>query len=255
MSNGTRGALIAATVLAMVSVARRRHGSRGIQGPMRYVRGEGYVQSGPVSLDIVLRAVREADADPERIVLYHSGDASVASQIHQEGLSPHMGQWVEQALAGATDDLELLQEIRQGQGQSISYLSASPDWVTVKAARALGTFIEKMRRQDIVEHGHLAIFILDRDDSDIVRASNLMQDQFETLSGERLKWYQTSLYQQADPYTGLGARENVPFGVETGDYITAEPLSPDYTLTGEALIGFLSAKKTLPLWWQKGESQ
>ena len=59
-----------------------------------------------------------------------------------------------------------------------------------------------------------------------------------------MAWWETPLYQQADLYTGEGGRKEPPFGIEPGDYITADPLSPDYTLTHRELLRFLDAMKT-----------
>jgi len=232
-------ALHVGPVPAEAIVARRQRGSRGIMGPMRFVRGKGSVlDDAPIDLATVIRAVRSAEADPDMAVLYHSGDASIAGKIHR-GLEPHMGQWVSQVLSGATDDPDFIHQRQQA--QSISYLSDEPDWVAIKVSRAIDKPYAQIVRADIVAHGHLSIFLVERDDESVVRAVDVSYDRFEDLSGRRLRWWETPLYDQGDPYTGAGERKQVPFGVEPGDYITAQSLSPDYTLTGEDLVAFLDA--------------
>ena len=250
--DGDKLALGTIAVLALGGITRKR-GSREILGPMRFVRGKGSVPGPTPSLETVLRAVREANADPERIVLYHSGDASIAQKVHREGLSPHMGQWVRQVLEGATDDPDLIEQLAAG--QAISYLSDTPDWVEVKASRTTDQAYagpsrasETEKAKLIEEHGHLAIFILDRDDQSVIRARPEVQawmdeDRYENLEGLPMAWWETPLYQQADLYTGEGGRKEPPFGIEPGDYITADPLSPDYTLTHRELLRFLDAMK------------
>lgn len=245
----TRLALGVTAALAGLAVASRRTaGSRAVLGPRRFVRGRGWVEpQTPTTVEEVISAVESAEGDPDQVVLYHSGDASIARQIH-DGLSPVLGQWVTEILYGATDDPHLLAklqaEAQDGGGAALSYLSDTPEWVLIKAARHMDKSQDEMTVADIERHGHLSIFLFDRDDSSVLHAVEPSDDHFETLDGRRLRFYETELYEEPDLYTGGGGRTEVPWGVEPGDYITADSPMPAYTLTGEALVAFLR-------WWHR----
>ena len=242
----------AAAIVGLAAASRRAEGSRSVLGPRRFVRGRGWVEhQGLLTAKDAIRAVQQVEADPEKIALYHSGDASIAGQIHK-GISPMLGQWVTEVLHGATDDpqfiAQLQEQAEEGGGSALAYLSNVPDWVEIKVARRMGVAFSDVTVEDIQKHGHLSIFFTDVDDREIIRAVNVGEDIFETLDGQRLRFHQTELYQEPDIYTGRGGRTEVPWGVESGDYITASSPMPDYTLTGSSLVAFLR-------WWHGRERE
>ena len=232
-------ALLLAVGAAGLALGRRRRGSGTILGPRKYVVGKGLVDLPTPSLEDVLAAVQAAEADEGVVVLYHSGDDSIAKQIH-DGLEPTLGDFVAESLRSATDDDELIDKIMDG-ARGVAYLDDTPTWVELKAARAMGKPYAQITREDVRRHGHLAIFIVDADAEDILYASEPMEERFSTpgRTADFHPWHETPLHDYDD-------RPSVPFGVEEGDYFTPSALMPDYTLTGDALVGFLEARGFSP---------
>ena len=213
-----------------------------IRGPMVFKKGKGYIPSSKeFTVQDVVSDIKDWSGDPDTKVLYHSGDASVAGRIH-EGLEPQTGDWVREVLEGATDDADLIEYVA---GRSaISFLSDTPDWVISKVARKIGKHQNEVTLEDIKKHGHLSVFKVDADDRSVLHAVDPSYEKFTNVTGseEYSRWHETPLYEESDIYTGQGGLQEVPFGVEPGDYFTTEGLMPEYTLTGDSLVEFLRHK-------------
>ena len=155
----------------------------------------------------------------EQAVLYHSGDASLDATL-QNGIEPRFGGWLEEVLAGATDDEETDQAIRDQ--SPVAFYSEAPGWVTMKVARSLGKSVRDVTANDIRQSGQLSIVVVDKDDSSIWREQG--DGTAEQFAGKARRSYTMS---------------EVPFGVERGDVFTTDVFIPEITLTGDDLVQFL----------------
>lgn len=165
-------------------------------------------------------------------VLYHSGDRSLARIIHNEGLQPLFGPWVTEVLHGATDDPELLAEIKSQ--PPATFLDAKPQWVVAKVGNKLRKPYRHITMEDVQAHGHLAIFVIRSDDEGVLRVTDTDYGKYESVPG-KVKyrgWWEVP-YQHA---------EQAPFGLEPGDYFSMDPLEPAVTLVGDALVAFLGRR-------------
>ncbi|MCH8842583.1 MAG: hypothetical protein IID61_06340 [SAR324 cluster bacterium] len=65
------------------------------------------------------------------------------------------------------------------------------------------------------------------------------------LAGERLKFWETELYDSGDVYTGEGQMEELPVGPEPEYFITKQAVEVTYSLTGDKLIDFLDSHEII----------
>lgn len=230
---------------------RQAHGSAAVLAETQWSKKHGKLKIARTTVEEVIKAVKNAyrwpagEDFPEHVVLYHSADASLAQKIHEEGLIPQLGSWVMETIYGATDNEDLIQQLideaEEGGGAALSYFDDQPTWVKIKTAMAMDKPYNEITRDDIREHGHLAIFILETEYEDdvwkMVPDDSYGEPKFMNLMGEIQPFYWTALYDS-------DKRREVPMGVEPGDYITAEEFSPNYTLTGDDLLAYLD-------WWEK----
>ena len=238
----------------------RAEASAGVRGPLVFEKGSGYVENPKkFTVDDVVSDIDSTnrkgeaervkdefdyDSTEDVIVLYHSGDKSIADDVHF-GTEPNRGEWVREVLDGATDDQGAIDAIARE--PAVTFLSDAPDWVVSKVARKLGKNDKDVTLEDVREHGHLAVFKVDAD-ADVVRAIDPDSEGFTNATGRESyeRWHETPLYSEGDVYTGEGRLSETPFGVERGDYFTTESVSPEYTLTGDGLVEFLQ-RKGVPL--------
>ena len=166
--------------------------------------------------------ISAAEADEDMAILYHSGDASIDAEL-ASGIEPTFGAWLEEVLAGATDDEDMASAIREA--DPVAFYSESPGWVSVKAARAAGKAVRDITVDDIRQHGQLSIVSVYRDDQSLWRAAgrDSGRDDAEQAFGE-----------------GRFSLDELPFGVEPGDIFTSDAFVPDVTLTGEDLLQFIA---------------
>jgi len=160
--------------------------------------------------------IASAPADGYR-VLFHSGDASIDEAI-QQGLIPQMGEWVEEVLSGATDEQELIDEIRDNEDNHLVFFSTEPSWVSMKVARKLGKGVHDVTVADVLKHGQLSLVTVDPTDD---------------------SFWQAGEEQDGTTLDGKVTRRDLPFGVEPGDIFTDQSVVPDLTLTGKELMKFL----------------
>ncbi len=161
-----------------------------------------------------------AGIDPEeQAVLYHSGDASIDAQL-ADGVEPTFGPWLEEVLAGATDDDTMAEDIRNQ--DPIAFYAEAPTWVARKVAKVLKKPVRQVTVDDIRQHGQLSVVVVDQDDGSIWREQG--DGTAEQFTGKARRSYTMS---------------EVPFGVERGDVFTTDAFVPEITLTGDDLIQFL----------------
>jgi hypothetical protein len=181
--------------------------------------------------------VREAEdilasAEAEgKAVLFHSGDASIDESL-AAGIEPMFGEWLEEVLAGATDDDELVQQIREQ--DPVTFFSKEPSWVSMKVARKLGKTLDDVTVEDVRAHGQLSIVVV-HDPEDFLHT---VED------GQAVARFGESRVQTHD----------VPFGVEPKDIFADHAIAPDITLTGEALVSFLARNYPDSNLLKRGES-
>jgi len=160
--------------------------------------------------------LRELDPD-EMTVLYHSGDITQDQRIFDEGLDPTMGAWVKEVAQGAIDDPDIYDEITSG--VSPVFLSEAPNWVSMKVARLLGKPVHDVTTEDIRKHGQLTLASVMNDDPAIMRQMGEGAGQFKASDVEVF---------------------DLPFGVESNDIYSLDPVGVDMTLTGDDLVQFLA---------------
>lgn len=156
----------------------------------------------------------------EQQVLYHSGDASIDEEL-ANGIEPRFGEWLDEVLAGAVDDDEMAQQIREQ--DPVAFYSETPDWVAMKVARVLKKPVGDVSESDIKKHGQLSIVVVDKDDRSIWRETGRNRGEAEQFAGN-----------------GRYTMTELPFGVERGDVFTTDSFVPEITLTGDDLVEFLS---------------
>jgi GNAT superfamily N-acetyltransferase len=156
--------------------------------------------------------------DPEsQLLLFHSGTADEDASINDAGVLAQMGEWVEEVLWGATDSKETIQNIK-GMGGA-AYFSDTPGWIRAKVRRVVK---REPTFEDIRKHGQLTIVVADLD-GPINRfiGEGHQGQEYETLRGE--KWVSNEL----------------PFGLEPGDFFSTEDIDAAITLVGDDLIKFM----------------
>jgi len=166
--------------------------------------------------------INKALSDEDVIVLFHSGTAEQDADIAKYGLIAQFGEWVEECLAGAIDDDELFQKIKE-QSEAV-FLSRVPNWVIMKASRAANKHSTQMTREDVKRYGQLTICTVYANSSDVYEA----HEKDFSYYGNAKSFGGDTLYS-----------EDMPFGVESGDIFAINDLGVDITLTGEDLVIFL----------------
>lgn len=168
--------------------------------------------------DAILQEIKE----DSNLILFHSGTSDLDDDL-KYGVEAGFGAWLEECLAGATDDDDLAEEIRNQDG--IAFFSEDPSWIKAKVAKKLKMNVGSVSYDQIVEHGQLCILSVDVDDFDFKRAGIRGMDNYDGRSHH---------------LNGDFADYSVPFGVEQGDiYSTASINSVEITLTGKSLMVFL----------------
>jgi hypothetical protein len=151
-----------------------------------------------------------------------------------EYVDPHVSDWVKEVAEGAGD--MAWQDITS----PLVYLSDDPGgWVSMIVSRKLKKNVQDVTMEDIRKHGRLNIIDAE-EDAPIYKVG----DQWETgevsdLTGKRMKFHESALYDEGDVYSGEGRLTEMPVGPEPPDFITRESVEVDYSLTGDALVDFL----------------
>jgi hypothetical protein len=203
---------------------RGNFGAAGMLGAMAIIPGSFPGNKLP-SVDAL---ARKADK-----FAYHSGTADNVADM-QYGVEPQIGPWVEEVLSGSVDSDDLLAEIMEN-AVPVAWWSKTPTWVKAKVARKLNKPQSEVTEADIIEHGHLAMVPRKSDDADELYfvgkdgLNNGPYSELETAKGEKVKAYNTGLYQG-----NYG-----PEGVERNEYITPRSIEPYLQLTGPELLEFL----------------
>ena len=187
------------------------------------------------SVEDALSLARSGDA------IFHSGNASIADDIHKYGVEPtNTGPWVSEVAAGAVDDVEAF----LSQNPSAAWWAEAPDWVRATAARAAGKHASDLTEDDIRNFGHLSIARGSDWGDEVFRIPDEGLDNGEysyvtDLLGNRQRLYETPLYEHGDD--GVG---RYPFGIERNELVTAATIDPEFTLTGGELVDFLNRYNT-----------
>jgi hypothetical protein len=157
-------------------------------------------------------------------------------------LEPHVSDWVKE-VAGGTGYLEddnpesRLDEITR----PLVFMSDEPTgWIESIVNRQTGAY-NQPTLDDVREYGRLNIIDADVESS-IYRVGDYSYTQeLENLQGDRIKFYETDLYDEGDVYTGEGSFIEMPVGPEPNDYITKEIVDVSYSLTGDELVDYIRA--------------
>ena len=187
------------------------------------------------SVDDALSLAKSGDA------IFHSGNASIADDIHKYGVEPtNTGAWIAEVAAGAVDDLDEF----LSQNPSVSWWADAPDWVKATAARAAGKHVSDLTDEDIRKFGHLSIARGSDWGDEVFRIPEEGLDNGEysyvtDLLGNRQRLYETPLYEYGDD--GVG---RYPFGIERNELVTSANIDPEFTLTGDELVDFLNRYNT-----------
>ena len=187
------------------------------------------------SVDDALSLAKSGDA------IFHSGNASIADDIHKYGVEPtNTGAWITEVAAGAVDDVDEF----LSQNPSVSWWADAPDWVKSTAARAAGKHVSDLTDEDIRKFGHLSIARGSDWGDEVFRIPEEGLDNGEysyvtDLLGNRQRLYETPLYEYGDD--GVG---RYPFGIERNELVTSANIDPEFTLTGDELVDFLNRYNT-----------
>ena len=187
------------------------------------------------SVDDALSLAKSGDA------IFHSGNASIADDIHRYGVEPtNTGAWIADVAAGAVNDVDDF----LAQNPPAAWWSDAPDWVKATAARAAGKHVSDLTEDDIRKFGHLSIARGSDWGDEVFRIPEEGLDNGEysyvtDLLGNRQRLYETPLYEHGDD--GVG---RYPFGIERDELVTAANIDPEFTLTGDELVDFLNRYST-----------
>lgn len=173
--------------------------------------------------------------------LYHSGDASVADNIHRFGVEPtNRGEWIEEVASGATDDVD---DLLDGSPPA-AWFSDKPDWVLTKARRAAQKAGDNALPDDEVirKYGHVSVIDPEDDWSPPIYHigdEGLSEGEYSMVTpygGSPVKLYETDLYDHDMP-------GKYPFGIEVNEYVSAANVEPVASYTGDDLVSFLDRMK------------
>ena len=159
--------------------------------------------------------------DEDVVLLFHSGTSDQDEDIVKYGLIAQFGEWVEEVLHGATDDMDAIQSIKS-KSEAV-FLSRMPSWITIKVARKMEKSFQNVTLDDIRECGQLCLVTVYNNSSDIYEAT-----EDGIYRGYVESWWGSSL-----------ENDQVPFGVETGDIFSTGNVGVDITLTGNDLVMFM----------------
>jgi hypothetical protein len=190
---------------------------------------------GAATLGMIFPATAKVDDAVELALggraVFHSGTADAAEAIHKYGVEPQHGPWVQEVLAGATDDDAHAREIIEN-SPAAAWWADAPDWVEAKVRRATGR--HEVTDDDIRQFGHLAIADPEDYATEMFRIGDEGLDNgpyswVTDLSGERRRFYDTPLVDG----------QNYPFGIERNEIVTGEAVEPQFSLTGDELVEFM----------------
>jgi hypothetical protein len=168
--------------------------------------------------------ISSIDKDTQK-VLFHSGTRDQDESINENWLNPRIGEWVTDVLNGATDDDELIEQIKAGKGAV--WLDEVPRWVSVKVANKIGKQVSKVTRKDIEDYGQLTIIVAD------------IGEDLPSWKEPKFKKYDEEEYIYDLNGKEIGRYTGEPFGLEPGDIYSEEDVEPAITLTGKDLVAFL----------------
>lgn len=174
--------------------------------------------------DKVLQAekvIKEALENEDMMVLFHSSTSDKDPDINKYGLIAQFGEWLEEVLSGATDDEDLMEEIKE-RSQAV-FMSREPSWIMIKISKKIDKPYNNITLDDIRQYGQLSIVTVFVDTDDIYQATE------EDLN-----------YGKAESFGGKEIYDDeIPFGVESNDIFSIEDVGVDITLTGNDLVMFM----------------
>jgi len=231
----------------MFSISRGAHKTlKKMTGPRFSKRPKKFKQKdAQKAWDLVKKAANYRPEEGENPIkhrlLYHSGTSEIDEV--RNGIEPRFGSWLEDVLAGATD------EYIDGDKAftPVSFYDNMPNWLRMQVGRKIDKNYDSVTREDIRKHGYLAVvYNVDEDWGEAVHDFyRVPEDGFddgphtilEDSYGSEVELYETNLYEE--DYE----RSKTPFGLESGDFVTADAIEPDVLLTGDALMEFMDAMK------------
>jgi len=168
-------------------------------------------------------------------ILFHSGVGD-PNEI-RKGIEPRFGDWVGEVLSGATDE-----EIDPEESYvPLAYFDSEPRWVVAQAGRKGGISIPDVTLDDVRKYGQLAVIynVDDKYGGAINKVFKIGPDGYNggytevtDVEGREMKLYETGLEEE-------GFQPKTLFGVEPGDIISNESITPDVVLTGDDLVRFM----------------
>lgn len=178
-----------------------------------------------------------------RGVLHHSGTADQAADIERYGIEARQGDWVREVAHSATDEFDPLET-----SVPVAFFSEEPSWVMAQVSnrlRRMGASSRTVTVDSVREHGHLALVYADdaafyryhgeeSEDPRVPMEPGVWVERLEDGHMVRLEMSELS------EFDGLQCITKVPFGLEPGDIVTADPyVEPFANLTGDDLVEFL----------------
>jgi hypothetical protein len=170
--------------------------------------------------------------------LFHSGTGD--PQDIATYIEPRFGSWVSEVLSGSAEE-----NVDVDNFVPLSYYSSAPTWVRMQTARKLNKTLAEVTDQDVKNSGQLAV-VYNVDDQFGDPVNNVYQigkDGYNggytdvlDVYGNQKKLYETDLEEEGD----YRSEAKTLFGVEPGDIVSKELITPDMVLVGDALIDFLN---------------
>lgn len=199
------------------------------------------------AIDLVKKArayqPEEGEARIAFPLLFHSGTGDPRSIANY--IEPQFGSWVAEVLEGAYDDKDGNEAIDPDEAfVSLSYYSPSPEWIRIQTARKMDKQSGDVTLNDIRKNGQLAlVYNVDETFGDAVNeVYQIGPDGYNggytdviDAYGQKRKLYETGLEEQGDYRSG----PKQLFGVEPGDIVSKETITPDLVLVGDALVEFM----------------
>lgn len=148
-------------------------------------------------------------------------------------LEPHVSGWVEE-VAGGTGYEGDTSEITS----DLVFMDDEPTgWIEIIVGRKVGK--NNPTLDDVRDHGRLNIIDADLDQNIYNVGDYWYTQEVTNLYGDRIKFWESNIYDEGDVYSGEGRMVDMPVGPEPNDWISRDSVEVSYSITGDDLIEYI----------------